>query len=163
MKTKFGTALALAAVLLTGIAAAAINTQALISPTESTLGTAATTLLPAEQVVSVSPENTPVASGVPTEISTSGQAASKPSDSGQAKNNSNSVPSNSNGVSLSPIPEVSIASEPSAVTQAPTTSPTFTTPSPTPTSIVYGNPNPSNGDDDDDDENEEEDNDGDDD
>ena len=49
MKSKFGTALALVAVLLTGTAAAVINTQALVGPTESTLGTAATTLLPNDQ------------------------------------------------------------------------------------------------------------------
>ena len=53
MKTKFGTALALVTVLLTGTAAAAINTQALITPTDTTLGTAATTLLPTDQVASV--------------------------------------------------------------------------------------------------------------
>ena len=62
MKTKFGTALALVTVLLTGTAAAAINTQALISPTDTTLGTAATTLLPTDQVASVE--------GVPNQVTT---------------------------------------------------------------------------------------------
>ena len=55
MKSKFGTALALAAVLLTGTAAAAINTQALSMPTKSTLGTASTTLLPAVEAAVVAP------------------------------------------------------------------------------------------------------------
>ena len=55
MKTKFGTALALVAVLLTGTAAAAINTQALISPTDSKLGTASTTLLPADKATTAVP------------------------------------------------------------------------------------------------------------
>lgn len=53
MRSKFGTALALTAVLLTGTAAAAINTQALITPSKSTVGTAATTLLPPTEMVAV--------------------------------------------------------------------------------------------------------------
>ena len=162
MKSKFGTALALTAVLLTGIAAAAINTQALISPTESTLGTAATTLLPAEQVVSVAPETIPVASGVPTQISASGQTGTNPSTSGQGKNKSNSVTSNSISAASSPIPAGSIASESIAgnapvVDPTPANPPAATAPSPTPPSIVYGNPNPSNGNDDDDDDDDEDD------
>jgi len=46
MKSKFTTSLALVAVLLTGTAAAAVNTQALNGPTDSTLATGTTTLLP---------------------------------------------------------------------------------------------------------------------
>lgn len=53
MRSKFGTALALTAVLLTGTAAAAINTQALITPTKSTVGTATTSLLPSTEMVAV--------------------------------------------------------------------------------------------------------------
>jgi hypothetical protein len=53
MRSKFGTALALTAVLLTGTAAAAINTQALITPTKSTVGTATTSLLPPTEMVAV--------------------------------------------------------------------------------------------------------------
>jgi len=64
MKSKFGTTLALTAVLLTGTAAAAINTQALISPTESTLGTTTTTLLPPIDMVSAgTPQPTASAPG----------------------------------------------------------------------------------------------------
>ena len=63
MKSKFGTALALVAVLLTGTAAAVINTQALVGPTESTLGTAATTLLPNDQVTAnLNSDQTPASS-----------------------------------------------------------------------------------------------------
>ena len=61
MKSKFGTALALAAVLLTGTAAAAINTQALNTPAPSTLGTASTTLLPVDQAAVVVPVPTQAA------------------------------------------------------------------------------------------------------
>jgi hypothetical protein len=53
MKTKFGTSLALAAVLITGTAAAAINTQALVAPNKSNLGTSTTTLLPPVEPVVV--------------------------------------------------------------------------------------------------------------
>ena len=79
MRSKFGTALALTAVLLTGTAAAAINTQALITPSKSTVGTAATTLLPPTEMVAVEspqpnvavPETgiTPVPSDVSTPVS----------------------------------------------------------------------------------------------
>ena len=63
MRSKFGTALALVGVLLTGTAAAAIYTQAIISPTESTLGTAATTLLPNDQVTAnLNNDQTPASS-----------------------------------------------------------------------------------------------------
>lgn len=55
MKSKFTTSLALVAVLLTGTAAAAINTQALNGPTESTISTGATTLLPATDSVAIIP------------------------------------------------------------------------------------------------------------
>ena len=55
MKSKFTTSLALVAVLLTGTAAAAINTQALNSPTESTISTGATTLLPTTDSVAIIP------------------------------------------------------------------------------------------------------------
>ena len=55
MKSKFTTSLALVAVLLTGTAAAAINTQALNGPTESTISTGATTLLPATESVAIIP------------------------------------------------------------------------------------------------------------
>ena len=64
MKSKFGTALALVGVLLTGTAAAAINTQALISPSQSTLGTAATTLLPIDQITANPNSNQTPASSV---------------------------------------------------------------------------------------------------
>ena len=55
MKSKFTTSLALVAVLLTGTAAAAINTQALNGPTESTISTGATTLLPTTDSVAIIP------------------------------------------------------------------------------------------------------------
>ena len=84
MKTKFGTALALSAVLLTGTAAAAINTQALTNPTDSPLGTGSTTLLPVDQVASVDP--IPVQSASPeasaTDVSGSNTVSSDPGQSG---------------------------------------------------------------------------------
>ena len=145
MKTKFGTALALAAVLITGTAAAAINTQALNSPTGSTLGNAGSSLLPVEQVVVAVPGQTQVGTVSPTQMPTNTQTEI-------------TTPS---------------ASQPSAtqipVTTAPTSSPSATsiTVAPTTPSVGYGNPNPSNGDDDegddDDDDDEGQDNDGDDD
>ena len=55
MKSNFTTSLALVAVLLTGTAAAAVNTQALNGPTESTISTGATTLLPATESVAIIP------------------------------------------------------------------------------------------------------------
>ena len=131
MKSKFGTALALVAVLLTGTAAAAINTQALISPTESTLGTAATTLLPADQTVATVPGQTPVVTVTPSN-KPSGVTASQT----QATSPSATQPS-STATAAAPVvtqPVTSVASTPSKP------------------SVVYGNPNPSNGDDDDDDD-----------
>ena len=76
MKSKFGTALALAAVLLTGTAAAAINTQALNTPAQSTLGTAATTLLPADQAAVVVPTPTQATPDASVQASTGSQTQS---------------------------------------------------------------------------------------
>lgn len=74
MKSKFGTALALSAVLLTGTAAAAINTHALIRPTESTLGTTTTTLLPPIDMVSAgTPQPTASAPGAGAATSSSNE------------------------------------------------------------------------------------------
>ena len=135
MKSKFGTALALVGVLLTGTAAAAINTQALISPTESTLGTAATTLLPADQTSA----SMPVEAQVPSAAATTNQNQVVTSSQTQPSANStvDAVKVTTNSTSIA-----STSSNPS---------------------VVYGNPNPSNGDDDDDDEEEEDDDDDDDD
>ena len=136
MKTKFGTALALAAVLLTGTAAAAINTQALTSPTESTLGTASTTLLPAVQSVAVDP-----AQGTNTGVTPSQIQSSSPASPDQTLN-----PTTTTGGSIANQPTTSVTSAPNSP------------------SVSYGNPNPSNGDDDEDDDDDEYgDNDGDDD
>ena len=136
MKTKFGTALALAAVLLTGTAAAAINTQALTSPTESTLGTASTTLLPAVQSVAVDP-----AQGTNTGVTPSQTQSSSPASPDQTLN-----PTTTTGGSIANQPTTSVTSAPNSP------------------SVSYGNPNPSNGDDDEDDDDDEfGDNDGDDD
>jgi hypothetical protein len=137
MKSKFGTALALVAVLLTGTAAAAINTQALISPTESTLGTAATTLLPADQTVVTVPGQTPVSSQTLT---------------------TSAAPSQ-NTVASNPVTQSSAGSTPTAGIPATTQSSTSIASAPTSPSVVYGNPNPSNGDDDDDDDDDDEDDD----
>lgn len=84
MRSKFGTALALTAVLLTGTAAAAINTQALITPSKSTVGTAATTLLPPTEMVAVeTPQpNAAVPSVGETPISGDGTSATQPAADG---------------------------------------------------------------------------------
>jgi hypothetical protein len=140
MKSKFGTALALVAVLLTGTAAAAINTQALISPTESTLGTAATTLLPADQTIATVPGQTPVVAVTPNN-QTPGVTASQT----QASSASVTQPS-----------ATSTAAAAAPVVTQPVTSAAST---PSKPSVVYGNPNPSNGDDDDDDDDDDEDDD----
>ena len=139
MKSKFGTALALVAVLLTGTAAAAINTQALISPTKSTLGTAATTLLPVDQAVAVDP-----AQGTNLGISPMSQSSS-------------ASPSQSSGTDAPTTQPASPA--PAAGTPATTPSITSTTTVKASPSVIYGNPNPSNGDDEDEDEDEDEDDD----
>jgi hypothetical protein len=80
MKSKFGTGLALSAVLLTGTAAAAINTQALITPTKSKVGTATTSLLPPTDMVAVeTPQSDAVVPGTAeTPISSDGTAATQP-------------------------------------------------------------------------------------
>lgn len=80
MKSKFSTGLALSAVLLTGTAAAAINTQALITPTKSTVGTATTSLLPPTDMVAVeTPQSDAVVPGTAeTPISSDGTAATQP-------------------------------------------------------------------------------------
>jgi hypothetical protein len=140
MKTKFGTALALAAVLITGTAAAAINTQALNSPVTSTLGTAATTLLPANQAVVVTPVNAPTVTVVPTQ--TQGANISVPSPS---------------------APNQPVSPAATAATPATSQSATSMTSAPTSPSVVYGNPNPSKSGNDDDNDNEGHEDDGDDD
>ena len=121
MKSKFGTALALVGVLLTGTAAAAINTQALISPTESTLGTAATTLLPADQTSA----SVPVEAQVPSVAATTNQ--------NQVVTSSQTQPS---------------ASPTADAVKVTTNSTSIASTSSNP-SVVYGNPNPSQDDDDD--------------
>ena len=80
MKSKFSTSLALSAVLLTGTAAAAINTQALITPTKSKVGTATTSLLPPTDMVAVeTPQSDAVVPGTAeTPISSDGTAATQP-------------------------------------------------------------------------------------
>jgi hypothetical protein len=130
MRSKLGTALALVAVLLTGTAAAAINTQALISPTETTLGTVATTLLPPDQTVVTVPGQTPVSS----------------------QNLNSSASSSQNSVSSTPVTQSSANSIPTAGIPATTQPSTSIASAPASPSVVYGNPNPSNGEDDDDDE-----------
>jgi hypothetical protein len=130
MNSKFGTALALSAVLLTGTAAAAINTQALVAPTKSTLETGATALLPVDQVASVTTGQT---QNLPTTTSTAG------SSQGQTTN--------------TPAPGQSAGSMPD-VTTPPATQPTSASPTSTSISpsseptVIYGNPNPSTGGDD---------------
>jgi hypothetical protein len=103
MKSKFGTALALVAVLLTGTAAAAINTQALIGPTETTLGTAATTLLPVDQAASVAEVVAPSATDPSAAIANSESPSSQTVNPGSSSV-STSQPSSS--VSPSPSPSV---------------------------------------------------------
>jgi len=130
MKSKFGTALALVGVLLTGTAAAAINTQALISPSQSTLGTAATTLLPIDQTIEV----------VPGQTSASPQTQTL--SASPAQSTTASAPATKLPVSLSPTAGVTAPKQPSTSITSAASSP----------SVVYGNPNPATGDDDDDDD-----------
>ena len=73
MKSKFTTSLALVAVLLTGTAAAAINTQALNGPTESTISTGATTLLPTTDSVAMIPGQTEITTVAPSQSAAGGQ------------------------------------------------------------------------------------------
>jgi hypothetical protein len=135
MNSKFGTALALSAVLATGTAAAAINTQALVAPTKSSLGTAGTTLLPVDQVASVTTGQT---QNLPTTTSTAG--------SSQGQTTNTPAP----GQSAGSMPDVTTP----AATQPTSTSPTSTSPTSTSLSpsseptVIYGNPNPSTGGDD---------------
>jgi hypothetical protein len=139
MKSKFGTALALVGVLLTGTAAAAINTQALISPSQSTLGTAATTLLPIDQAVAVVPGQ----QATPVQTSAAGQSQDQ--------------------VVRSPAPKQNASAVPTASTPAinkPTASKASAPKSPL---VVYVNPNLSQDDDYEDDEDDEDDEDEDDD
>lgn len=120
MNSKFGTALALSTVLLTGTAAAAINAQALVIPTKSSLGTASTTLLPVDQVVSVTPAQ---AQNIPS------QTTNTP------------APGQSAGSMLD-------VTTPTA-TQPTSASPAITSPKPSRSpNVIYGNPNPSTGGDD---------------
>ena len=140
MRSKFGTSLALAAVLLTGTAAAAINTQALNSPATSTFGTAATTLLPVDQAVSVTPVPVQVSPVTPVQSST----ASAPQ------------------VASTPAPQQSASAGPTVANTGTNQTATTLTAPPTSPSVTYGNPNPSKGGDGDDDD-EGQDNDGDDD
>lgn len=141
MRSKFGTALALVAVLLTGTAAAAINTQALISPTGSKLGTASTTLLPADKAAAGVPALNPAAQ-ISSIQSTSG---------GTTQIQASSAPSSQQNVGSTPAASSQVSAQPTA--------------SPSSSSVVYGNPNPTNGngDDEDQDDDEGQDNDGDDD
>jgi hypothetical protein len=125
MNSKFGTALALSAVLLTGTAAAVINTQALVTPTKSSLGTAGTTLLPVDQVVSIAPGKTQAA---PTK-------RIKPS-AGSTNQSQVTNQTSSNQGAGQPLP-----AETTPAPSQPTTAPS----SPT---VIYGNPNPSTGGDD---------------
>lgn len=120
MKTKFGTALALAAVLVTGTAAAAINTQALNSPTGSTLGTTTTTLLPMNKAAVVTP----------------------------AQPQNNPVAPSQNQVTTTPAPQQGVSSAPAASIPVPTQPTTNYTTAPTDPSVSFGNPNPSTGEDD---------------
>jgi hypothetical protein len=120
MNSKFGTALALSTVLLTGTAAAAINTQALVAPTKSSLGTASTTLLPVDQVVSVTPAQ---AQNIPS------QTTNTPAP----------------GQSAGSMPDVTTPT----ATQPTSASPAITSPKPSHSpNVIYGNPNPSTGGDD---------------
>lgn len=141
MKTKFGTALALAAVLLTGTAAAAINTQALNSPTGSTLGTAGAILLPVDQGVAAVPGQTQAGTVSPAQTTTNTETGS-------------TAPS----VDQQSLTQIPVATSP---TSSPL--PTSITGAPISPSVVYGNPNPSNGEEEDDDEEDDDDEDDDDD
>jgi hypothetical protein len=116
----------------------------LISPSQSTLGTAATTLLPIDQAVAVVPGQ-PAA---PVQASAAGQSQDQVVSAPAPKQNTSAVPTASTPAINKPT-----ASKASA---------------PNSPSVVYGNPNPSQGDDDededdDDDEDEDEDDDEDDD
>lgn len=135
MKSKFGTALALTAVLVTGTAAAAINTQALISPTKSTVGTATTTLLPVDQSVSVA---TPVpTSSLPGTSAT--PVLTYEGDATQLETDS-----------LYPSPATDTPADGANPLMAPT-NPGTASPN-----VVYGNPNPATGEDENDDDYDEE-------
>ena len=123
MNSKFGTALALSTVLLTGTAAAAINAKALVIQTKSSLGTASTTLLPVDQVVSVTPAQ---AQNIPS------QTTNTPAP----------------GQSAGSMPDVTTPTAPTA-TQPTSASPAITSPKPSHSpNVIYGNPNPSTGGDD---------------
>ena len=141
MKSKFGTALALTAVLVTGTAAAAINTQALNSPTGSTLETATTTLLPVDQLVSVD---------------TQAPTSSLPGTS--------ATPVSTNEGDVTQIETNSLYPTPATETPVVGATPPIvaTNPGSASPNVVDGNPNPATGEDEDDDEYEEEDDDDDD-
>lgn len=103
MKSKFGTALALAAVLLTGTAAAAINTQALNTPAQSTLGTASTTLLPVDQAAVVVPAPTQATPDASVQASAGSQTQSPKGGSNKSaspKSSATTVTSTSNNTSV---------------------------------------------------------------
>jgi hypothetical protein len=120
MKTKLGTSLALAAVLATGTAAAAINTQSLNKPTESKLGTVSNALLPVNQtavVIPAQPQTTPVA------------------------------PSQNQATTI-PAPQLGVSSTPTTSTPVPTNPTNSATSAPSSPSVKYGNPNPATGRDD---------------
>jgi hypothetical protein len=143
MNSKFGTALALSAVLLTGTAAAAINTQALVAPTKSTLETGATALLPVDLAVSTAPGKAQVA---PTK-------RIKPSAGSTNQSQVTNQPSSNQGAGQ-PLPAETTPAPNQPTTTQPTT--TSLSPSSEPT-VIYGNPNPSTGgDDENDDENDDE-------
>jgi hypothetical protein len=140
MKTKLGTSLALAAVLATGTAAAAINTQALNSPTVSKLGSVSNALLPAGQTVAVTPGQNQSVSTTPT----------VPSVSSSNQNKTTSAPAPQQSASSTPADSISVPTQPATPLSGPTSPTMSVTTLPSPPSVKYGNPNPATGGDDED-------------
>jgi hypothetical protein len=141
MKTKFGTTLALTAVLLTGTAAAAINTQALNSPTVSKLGTVSNALLPVDQTVAVTPGQNQSLPATPTQ----------PSVSIANQNQLITVPVPQQSVSSKPADSIPVSTQSSTPLVGPTNPTTPVTTAPSNPPVKYGNPNPATGGDNDDD------------
>ena len=128
MKSKFTTSLALVAVLLTGTAAAAVNTQALNGPTDSTLATGTTTLLPVGNSAAIIP--------------------------GQAETQVTTTSPSQNGVSSTPAIASQVTKQSAtSITSAPTKSSlVFANPNPSTGDDDEGHDNEEDGEDEDEDE-----------
>jgi hypothetical protein len=143
MNSKFGTSLALAAVLATGTAAAAINTQALNTPTGSNLGTAATTLLPPVDMVAV---GTPQPSASVPGVGAAPNSGTATTVVQPETDSSNPVPTTNDPAPTTNDPAPT-TNDPVTVTPAPSNTQPVAVPSTSAASpkVVYGNPNPGTG------------------